>query len=178
MQASKVKIAKKTLKLLENSSWEKITLLKVLEKQKDKSIKNKNDLLININRYFDFMLKQNLVMLEKSTTKDMLFEVFMARLDILNQYRASIKNLLKYFSSNPHKLVKLLPSFGDSIILISSLSNIDVNGIKGLAKIKAIFLLYVIIIYTWNKDETESLEKTMTTLDKYLNNLEKIFKLI
>ena len=178
MQVTKVKIAKKTLNLLEKNSWEKITLLKVLEKQKDKSIKNKNDLLININRYFDFMLKQNLVMLEKSTTKDMLFEVFMARLDILNQYRASIKNLLKYFSSNPHKLVKLLPSFGDSIILISSLSNIDVNGIKGLAKIKAIFLLYVIIIYTWNKDETESLEKTMTTLDKYLNNLEKIFKLI
>ena len=178
MQASKVKIAKKTLKLLENSSWEKITLLKVLEKQKDKSIKNKNDLLININRYFDFILKQNLVMLEKSTTKDMLFEVLMARLDILNQYRVSIKNLLKYFSSNPHKFVKLLPSFGDSIILISSLSNIDVSGFKGIAKIKAIFLLYVIIIYTWNKDETESLEKTMTTLDKYLNNLEKIFKLI
>ena len=178
MQVTKVKIAKKTLKLLEKNSWEKITLLKVLEKQKDKSIKNKNDLLININRYFDFMLKQNLVMLEKSTTKDMLFEVFMARLDILNQYRASIKNLLKYFSSNPHKLVKLLPSFGDSIILISSLSNIDVNGIKGLAKIKSIFILYLIIIYTWNKDETESLEKTMTTLDKYLNNLEKIFKLI
>jgi len=178
MQASKVKIAKKTLKLLENSSWEKITLLKVLEKQKDKSIKNKNDLLININRYFDFILKQNLVMLEKSTTKDMLFEVLMARLDILNQYRVSIKNLLKYFSSNPHKFVKLLPSFGDSIILISSLSNIDVSGFKGITKIKAIFLLYVIIIYTWNKDETESLEKTMTTLDKYLNNLEKIFKLI
>ena len=178
MQATKVKIAKKTLKLLENSSWEKITLLKVLEKQKDKSIKNKNDLLININRYFDFMLKQNLVMLEKSTTKDMLFEVLMARLDILNQYRVSIKNLLKYFSSNPHKFVKLLPSFGDSIILISSLSNIDVSGVKGIARIKVIFLLYVIIIYTWNKDETESLEKTMTTLDKYLNNLEKIFKLI
>ena len=178
MQATKVKLAKKTLKLLEKNSWEKITLLKVLEKQKDKSIKNKNDLLININRYFDFMLKQNLVMLEKSTTKDMLFEVLMARLDILNQYRASIKNLLKYFSSNPHKFVKLLPSFGDSIILISSLSNIDVSGFKGITKIKAIFLLYVIIIYTWNKDETESLEKTMTTLDKYLNNLEKIFKLI
>ena len=178
MQATKIKIAKKTLKLLENSSWEKITLLKVLEKQKDKSIKNKNDLLININRYFDFILKQNLVKLEKSTAKDMLFEVLMARLDILNQYRGSIKNLLKYFSSNPHKFVKLLPSFGDSIILISSLSNIDVSGVKGIAKIKAIFLLYVIIIYTWNKDETESLEKTMTTLDKYLNNLEKIFKLI
>ena len=178
MQATKIKIAKKTLKLLENSSWEKITLLKVLEKQKDKSIKNKNDLLININRYFDFILKQNLVMLEKSTTKDMLFEVLMARLDILNQYRGSIKNLLKYFSSNPHKFVKLLPSFGDSIILISSLSNIDVSGFKGIAKIKAIFLLYVIIIYTWNRDESESLEKTMTTLDKYLNNLEKIFKLI
>ena len=103
----------------------------------------------------------------------MLFEVIMARLDILNLHRKSIKNLIKYFYSNPKDFVKLLPSFVETIILIASISNININGIKGIPKIKAIFLLYVLIIYTWNNDETESLEKTMTTLDKYLVNLNK-----
>ena len=178
MRGNKIQIAKTTLKLLEKNSWNKISLQNILKNKKDNSIKNKNDLIININRYFDFLLKQNLVNMEKSTTKDMLFEVLMARMDLLNQYRKSIKNLIKYFSSKPYQFANLFPSFADSIVLMSSLSNIEVSGVKGLAKVKAIFILYLIIIYTWNKDETESLEKTMTTLDKYLNNLEKIFKLI
>ena len=65
-----------------------------------------------------------------------------------------------------------------SVILISTLSNINVNGIKGVVKIKSIFILYLLIIYTWNKDSTESLEKTMTTLDKYLTNLNKLYNFI
>ena len=108
----------------------------------------------------------------------MLFEVIMARLDILNLHRKSIKKLIKYFSYNPHEFIKLLPIFFESILLMASLSNIDIKGIKGASKIKSIFLLYFFIIYTWNKDETESLEKTMTTLDNYLNNLEKFFNFI
>ena len=178
MQSSKVSIAKKTLILLETQSWNRVSLSKVLGNKRYANINNKNDLLININRYFDYLLKENLISLEKSSTKDMLFEVLMARLDILNIHRKSIKSLLNYFLSNPHKFIKLLPSFIESIILISNLSNIDVKGIQGAAKIKSIFILYVLTIYTWNKDETESLDKTMTTLDKYLNNIDRLFNFI
>ena len=38
---------------------------------------------------------------------------------------------------------------------------------------KIIFVLYYITIFTWFNDENESLEKTMSALDKYLNNIEK-----
>ena len=178
MQRNKISIARKTLVLLENRSWDKITLKNVINSKKYIFINNKNDLLININRYFDFLLKKNLISLENSSEKDMLFEVLMARLDILNQHRKAIKNLLKYISSQPQQFLKLLPSFLESIILISTLSNINVNGIKGVVKIKSIFILYLLIIYTWNKDSTESLEKTMTTLDKYLTNLNKLYNFI
>ena len=97
MQKNKILIAKKTLQLLENNSWEKITLLKVLKVREDSFFKNKRDLLKNLNKYFDFLLKKNLSSLEESSKKDMLFEVFMARLDILNEYRKSIKKLIKFF---------------------------------------------------------------------------------
>ena len=178
MQRGKISIAKKTLELLKNKSWDKITLSNLLNDQNNKAFNNKNDFLININRYFDYLLKKNLSSLEQSSSKDMLFEVLMARLDILNTYRKSIKNLLKYFTSYPNKSIKLIPSFLESIILILTLSNIDVNGIKGAAKIKGIYILYLAIIYSWSKDETESLEKTMTTLDKYLTNIDRFINLL
>ena len=107
----------------------------------------------------------------------MLFEVFMARLDILNEYRKSIKKLIKFFLKNPNELFFITPSFVESIVLMSTLSNINIDGLKGLPKLKVIFALYILTIYSWTNDETESLEKTMTALDKYLNNLDKYLKI-
>ncbi len=175
MLKNNILIAKKTLKLLENNSWNKISFSKIVT-NKQNNIKNKKDLLVNINRYFDFLLKKNLISLEKSSTKDMLFEVFMARLDILNLHRKSIQNLIKYFVKNPHQFVSQIPSFLESVILISTLSNVNVAGIQGITKLKSIFILYLLIIYIWYQDETEQLEKTMTALDKYISSINKIIR--
>ena len=176
MQKNKIDVAKKTLKELENISLKKISIKKILNGEKNIKFSNKNDLLININRYFDYLLKKNLINIENSSSKDMLFEVYMARLDILNLHRKSILNIIENLYTQPKLVITLLPSIVESIIVIATLSNIDVNGLKGVAKIKVLFILYLFIIFTWRGDESTSLEKTMTTLDKYLNNIEKIFK--
>jgi len=176
MQKNKIDIAKKTLKELEDISLKKISIKKILNGEKNIKFSNKNDLLININRYFDYLLKKNLINIENSSSKDMLFEVYMARLDILNLHRKSILNIIENLYTQPKLVITLLPSIVESIIVIATLSNIDVNGLKGVAKIKVLFILYLFIIFSWRGDESTSLEKTMTTLDKYLNNIEKIFK--
>ena len=176
MQKNKIDIAKKTLKELENISLKKISIKKILNGEKNIKFLNKNDLLININRYFDYLLKKNLINIENSSSKDMLFEVYMARLDILNLHRKSVLNIIENLFTQPKLLITLLPSIVQSIIVIATISNIDVNGLKGIAKIKVLFILYLFIIFSWRNDKSASLEKTMTTLDKYLNNIEKIFK--
>ena len=178
MQKEKFFIEKKTLKLLENQPWSTIRLSDIIKNNKKYSIKNKNQILVGINRYFDSLLKENLSNLEKSSKKDMLFEVYMARLDILSLHRNSIKNLIRYFISKPQDFVKLIPSYLDSIVLIATLSNIKIDGVKGIAVTKALFTLYLIITYTWYNDESDSLEKTMTTLDKYLSNIDKVINII
>ena len=104
----------------------------------------------------------------------MLFEILMNRYDILNMHRKSIKNLINNFYSNPKEFVLLIPSFFESVILISSLADVNIKGIKGSVKIKSIFLLYILVTFTWKNDESPSLEKTMTTLDQYLNQLNNI----
>ena len=59
---------------------------------------------------------------------------------------------------------------------MATLSNIKVNNLKGVINIKGLFVLYILIIFTWRKDTTQGLEKTMTTLDNYLINIDKFFK--
>ena len=78
--------------------------------------------------------------------------------------------------SRPQEVLKLLPKSVESKILIATFANINLNGLQGVIKIKTIFVLYYITLFTWFNDENESLEKTMSVLDKYLNNIEKVIK--
>ena len=148
MDKTKIELAKKTLKLLETSSWDKIKLTQLKNVVKKQNIKDKNELLININRYFDYLLKKNLSDIDDSSKKDMIFEILMVRLELLNSHRKSIKNLISYFVSNPHKFIKLIPSFAESIILISSLADLDFKGIKSIYKERFILIHFNVFTYT------------------------------
>ena len=66
MDKTKIELAKKTLKLLENYSWDKIKLTQLKNVVKKQNINDTNALLININRYFDYLLKKNLSGIEDS----------------------------------------------------------------------------------------------------------------
>ena len=176
MNQNKISLAKKTLKYLERKKIRDINLKNFLSNIKVKDINNRIDLIININDFFDFLLKKNLDNIEKSSQKDMLFEIMMARYDILNEYRISVKNIVNHFMSRPQDVLRLIPKSVESKILIATFANINLNGIQGAAKIKIIFALYYLTLFTWFNDENQSLEKTMSVLDKYLNNIEKVLK--
>ncbi len=176
MNKNEIKIVKKTLKLLEKKQWNKLSLLEILNNTKTPNIKNKNDIFKLIIKYFDTCLKDNLNFIEKSSSKDMIFEIIMARLDILNVHRKSILNLEKYFKSNPQDLIPVLPNFIESMILMLTIAGINVNGVKGIPKIKTLMILYLLILFTWKNDNSENLEKTMTTLDNYLSNIDRLIR--
>ena len=107
------KIALKTLNILKKKSWSSITLQQVLNNNKNIkiNIKSKFDLFKNINRYVDFILINKMKSIENSSTKDMLFEVLMARFDILELHRKSFLEIYKTLKQNPQYFIKLLPSF-------------------------------------------------------------------
>jgi len=173
---NKISLAKKSLKYLEKKKLRDINLKNFLSNTKVRDINNKIDLILNINDFFDFLLKKNLENIEKSSQRDMLFEIMMARYDILNEYRISVKNIINHFMYRPKDVLKFISKLVESKILIATFANINLNGIQGILKIKIIFGLYYITLFTWYNDENENLEKTMSVLDKYLNNIEKIFK--
>ena len=57
-------------------------------------------------------------------------------------------------------------------------TNIEINGIKGSLRIKGIFIIYVATYFEWLNDNSESLDKTMTALDKNLDKFSKILNYI
>ena len=176
MNQNKISLAKKTLKYLEKKKLRDINLKNFLSNSKVPDINSKIDLVLNINDFFDFLLKKNLINVEESSHRDMLFEIMMARYDILNEYRIPVKSIINHIISRPQDVIKIIPKSVESKILIATLANININGIQGAIKIKIIFVLYYITLFTWYNDENESLEKTMSVLDNYLNNIEKINK--
>ena len=172
------KIAEITLKKLINKSWSKLSLDDVLVKnlKKQKYINTKNDLLKNLNRYVDNILIEKTKNLESSTSKDMLFEVLMMRFDILQSNRLSFIKIYNELKKSPKKILKLFPSFLESIIITAELAKFNVNGLKGSIRLKGLFIIYFITFYAWLDDNTLSLEKTMNTLDKNLDHAIKFGK--
>ena len=172
------KIAQETLKLLEKKSWNKLSIndLKKNKKNKKFFMKTKLDLLKNINRYVDNTLINQMKYLETSSTKDMLFEVLMARFDILQENRKSFLEIYNGFKSKPHLFIKLLPSFLESMIVTAEISRYNINGLKGAIRLKGLMIIYFFTFFKWMEDKTLSLEKTMTELDKNLDRAEKFGK--
>ena len=171
-------IAETTLKKLHTKSWRTLTLDDVIgkSKKKQKFINTKIDLLKNLNRYVDSNLIENTQNIENSSTKDMLFEVLMARFDILQMNRVSFLKIFEEFKKSPKKILKLLPSFLESMIVTAELAKFNVNGLRGSIRLKGLFFVYFKTFYTWVDDKTSSLEKTMNSLDKNLDQAEKIIK--
>ncbi len=180
MNKANINIAQKTLQLLKKKSWNEIRLEEILRNSKKhiKTFKTKNDLLKNINRYVDYLLKIETKSIEKSSTKDMLFEVIMARFDVLQKYRKSFLKLFESFKTKPQKSISLIPSFLESMFLTASIAHLEIKGIKGSLIIKGIFIIYIATYLEWMNDTSKSLERTMTTLDKYLNQSSKILNYI
>ena len=83
MTEIEIKIAKKTLDVLKKKSWNSLTVSHVIKinNEKKTKISSKLDLLKNINRYVDDILINKMKSIENSSTKDMLFEVLMARFE-------------------------------------------------------------------------------------------------
>ena len=184
MNKQLIKLAETTLLILEKRSWHSIKIdevykkININKKNLQNKVDNKRDLLRNINHYFDFMLRKTADSVDQSTNKDMIFEVIMMRFDILQIHRKPMIKIFEFFKKKPQELVFLLPSLIESMISIAGLAKIPIVGMKGNLKVKGLLIIYFSSFLVWAKDNSESLEKTMTLLDNHLDRAGKLLSLI
>ena len=184
MNKQLIKLAEITLLMLEKRSWHSIKIDEVYnetninKKKIQNKVDNKLDLLRNINHYFDYKLLNITDSIDNSTRKDMIFEIIMMRFDILQIHRQPIIKIFEFFKKKPQELVFLLPSLIESMISMAGLAKIPIVGIKGDLKVKGLLVIYFSSFLVWAKDNSESLEKTMTTLDNHLDRAGKLLSII
>ena len=184
MNKQLMKLAETTLLILEKKSWHSIRIDDVYKKTKinkkylQNNVTNKRDLLQNINHYFDFMLRKTADSVDQSTNKDMIFEVIMMRFDILQIYRKPIIKIFEFFKKRPQELLFMLPSLIESMITMAKLAKISIVGIKGNLKVKGLLVIYLSSFLVWVKDNSHSLDKTMTSLDNHLDRAGKLLSII
>ena len=175
-------IARTTLKVLEKKPWNSLSLDEIKKKSKinqfDKKIKNKKNLLKNISSYFDFCLSKDIKNIEKSSPRDMIFEIVMLRFDILQTHRKGVESLFDSLKKTPHELALLLPNLLDSMILMLKYTETSNNSIARTLKVKGVLVIYILTFMVWLKDESDSLDKTMQALDDYLGKVDQILNFI
>ena len=184
MDKLREKIAIHTLKFLSNKSYENLSLEKIYKTSKINKktfyqiILNKRELLKNINIYFDslILLKSNTI--DNSTKRDMIFEIIMIRFDILNNHRVAIIKIYNFLKKNPQDLTSLIPSFVFSMKNMCKIAKIKDDHLLGNLKTNGLLILYFLTFLVWIKDESESLDKTMNALDKYLDRADNLIKII
>jgi len=64
------------------------------------------------------------------------------------------------------------------MISMADLAKISVLGIKGNLKVKGLLAIYFSSFLVWSKDNSESLEKTMMSLDNHLDKAGKLLSII
>ena len=174
-------IAIETLKILIKKSWNELSIKEIKLRSRVKLftnlVRNKQELLNNINSYFDYNLILQSKKIENSSSKDMIFEILMMRFDLLQTNRKAILSIFRSFRNNPKELVFMLPKLLISIETMLNCVKISSKGVIGKFKIKGILIIYLTAFLVWTNDETESLEKTMTFLDNSLDQAGKLFKL-
>lgn len=184
MKNDNIIISEKVLKLLKKSDFQDITLGIVL---KNLNLKNKKKYLMNqdkyillkyINEYFDYRIRLIKNEIERSSKRDMVFEIIMMRFDLLNENKVAVTKLFKILKKNPKRFIFLLPSFIYSMSLMLKIVGIQTKGVSGRIKLKGLLVVYFSTFLTWVKDKSLSLDKTMTMLDKNLNRAESILKLL
>ena len=176
------KIAEATLSLLKRRNWNSLSLREIKLKSKiksfDKLVDNKKAIIEKLNKYFDYKLILLTKNIEKSSNKDMIFEILMMRFDILQENRKGIMSIFNSFKSQPQDLLFLIPNIIESIILMIGYTNISLKGIIGQLNIKGITVIYFASFVVWLRDDSKSLEKTMKNLDKNLDYAGKVLNFI
>ena len=106
--------------------------------------------------------------------RDRVFELLMARFDVLNEQRDGVKAVLKSFCLDPKQTIICAPYMCRSMGWMLEAANIETGGIKGVLRIAGLTALYLKTLYAWAEDDSPDMAKTMAALDKNLGMAESL----
>lgn len=134
----------------------------------------KNDLLAGLAETIDEEVLSEGLAEPDEPARDRLFEVMMRRMDALQDRRPVIEALIAQLARDPATALIHLVSVPTSMAWMLQAARIDINGIEGLLKARALSVIYAMVLRVWLKDETDDMAPTMKVLDERLKMAEEL----
>ncbi|MEM7193162.1 MAG: hypothetical protein AAF405_09950, partial [Pseudomonadota bacterium] len=107
------------------------------------------------------------------SVRDQVFEVLMMRFDIMTPYKAGLKSIAHYLRCHPGQASAFACSRLVSQYWTLSSVGVKLKGPSGAVRVAGLSAVYGKAFNVWLKDDSETLDKTMVTLDRGLKNGEK-----
>ena len=184
-------MAKSTLKdsvieaalgLAAQQSWDLISFEEIIEKagvdldDAREYFDDKPDILAAYGRKIDRAMVENIGQVDMALPhRELLFDVFMERFDIVNENREAVISILSSFKGDPKQAILSLPHLGRSMSRVLELCGISTDGFMGCARVTAVTGIYLYALKTWIGDDSPDMAKTMATLDKALDKAEMAY---
>jgi len=169
-----------TLKLAETIPWQEITIDEIAQATKIKSsdlleiFSSKLSILNAFNGQLDTETTREFSNIEKlGSVRDQLFDILMARFDLLNRHKPAIK--LIYKKTVPFDLLASaygLSSLTKSMGIVLSIVGIPTDTLLGCMKTKILSAIFVRSFITWLGDDSTDMAKTMAILNSDLAKVE------
>ena len=110
----------------------------------------------------------------QDSQRDRLFEVLMARFDVLQRHRVAVQNVLRATRRDRRILCALLPAQREAMGEMLALAGIESQGWRRPMMVAGLATLYAVVLGRWTRDTTPDMAKTMALLDRALGYADKI----
>jgi len=174
-----------TLKLMAQKDWgnctlgDIATLAKVPQAAVQKTFQNKDEILPLLVEYFDSEVSRAIGKnLEKGTPEDRLFEVMMARFDVIQSHRTALLRFLHSVKHDPSPLRFLVPAQMKSMQKMLCIAGLGQEEPQNTLAVLGLGAVYLASLYCWQKDHSKDMTATMASLDRGLKRAEKLAKIV
>lgn len=170
------RIIKAALDLAATKPWEDVTLAEIaggaglsLAELRD-HVASKTDILVRLLRAIDDAVLKASKPDPAQSKRDLLFEVVMARFDLLAPYKSSLKSI---YASGAADFALAAPFLASQHWMLQA-AGIGTDGIAGGARVAGLALAYARVFRVWLKDDDPGLGHTMAALDRDLRHGERV----
>jgi len=105
--------------------------------------------------------------------RDMLFDLFMDRFEILNEEREALLSVFGAIKRNPVEGLHVLPNLSRTMSWMLEAAGLETTGWRGAARIAGLTGVAVAALKAWMEDDSPDLAKTMAAVDKNLGRAQE-----
>lgn len=174
-------IIESALQLAATHGWPYVTLKEIAEKagvplaELRNCMPTKGAIFGVLTRRVDrLVLGQAATDRSEETEREQLFDMLMGRFDVLAPYREGVAALLQGSLGDPFSLLPQICNVRNSMKLTLQAAGISTSGPFGALRTKGLCAIYLMTFKTWLRDDSPDMSKTMATLDRALNQAERL----